>query len=76
MVKVQMAIENFSVNFKPTLRVIISSLREGREMRKAISGIMLLLLLMFSMLTLALNIQQAKSQQSTTLKIVDAATGS
>jgi len=48
---------------------------KGEGMKRTVCGTMLALLVL-SMLTLALNIQQAKSQQSTTLKIVDAATGS
>jgi hypothetical protein len=43
------------------LRVIISSLREGREMRKAISGIMLTLMLI-GMFTLTFHVQLVKAE--------------
>jgi len=51
------------------------NIKKGEGVKRIVSGIMLALI-MLSTLTLALNIQHAKSQQSTTLKIVDAATGS
>jgi parallel beta-helix repeat protein len=57
--------EDFSVNFKPTLKSRISLLRRIGEMSRAVSGIILTLMILTSMLTLVLNIRAVRAWNGT-----------